>query len=96
MVVASSRTSARLRPAAAHLAVDLLALFLGEAAQLQQPVDEQAQAALGRQPAGRGVGRVEQPGLLQIRHDVADGGRRQRLASRRESVREPTGSPVST
>ena len=32
---------------------------------------------LGRQPAGRGVRRIEQPGLLQVGHDVADGRRRQ-------------------
>jgi len=59
------------------LHVDLAALGLGEVADLEDAVDEQAKPGLGRQPAGRGVRREQQPGLLQVRHDVADGGRRQ-------------------
>ncbi len=49
-----------------------------EVADLHQRVDEEAQAELGRQPAGRGVRRIDQPELLQVLHDVADRGRRQR------------------
>ena len=56
---------------------DRLALVLGEFAEMQQPVDEQAQAEIGRQPAGRGMRREQQAGLGQVRHDVADGRRRQ-------------------
>ena len=78
MVVASSSTSGEAAAGGRAFAVDVLALFLAEAAQLQQPADEQAEAALGRQAAGRGMRRIEQAGILQIRHDVADGGRRQR------------------
>ena len=50
---------------------------VSEVAELQQPVHEQAQSALGRQSAGGGVRGVEQPGLLEVRHGVADGGGRQ-------------------
>jgi hypothetical protein len=67
-------------PGTGALALDLLALLLRHRAYLEQAVDEQPQARLGRQAAGGGVGRVEQAGFLQILHDVADRGRRQRHA----------------
>ena len=72
----------RLRDAAAGRGaarLDALALVLGEVADLEQAVDEQFQPGVGRQPAGRGVRRVEQAEILQVGHDVADGGGRQRL-----------------
>jgi hypothetical protein len=62
---------------AAHL--DALALLLGEVADLEQAVDEEFQPGIGRQAAGRGMRRVEQAEILQVGHDVADGGGRQRL-----------------
>ena len=77
-------------------AVDAGALVLAEPAELQQAVDEEPQPGLGRQPPGRGMRREQQPRLLEIGHDVADGRRREVEAARRDSVREPTGSPVST
>ena len=43
--------------------------------QLDQAVDEQAQAARRRYPARRRVRRGDQPGVFQIGHDVADRGR---------------------
>jgi len=57
-----------------------------ERAQLQQRVDEEAVALVGRHAPGRRVGRGDESKLLQIRHDVADRGRRQlqpRLARER-------------
>ena len=50
----------------------------GEVADLEQAVDEQAQADLGRQAPGRCVRGKDQAEMLQVRHDVADRGRRQR------------------
>jgi hypothetical protein len=54
------------------LLVDALALLLGEVADLHERVDEEAQAQLGRQASGAGVGRIDQPHILQVGHDVAD------------------------
>jgi len=39
-------------------ALDIVALVLGEVADFQQTMHEEAQARLGRQPPGRGVRRV--------------------------------------
>ena len=50
----------------------------GEIADLHQGVDEEPQAEFGRQPAGRGMRRVDQAELLEIGHHVAHRGRRQR------------------
>jgi hypothetical protein len=47
-------------------------------ADLEQRVDEEAQARLGRQPPGAGVRRVDQPREFEVRHDVAHARRRQR------------------
>src|SRR6478609_1202069 len=41
-------------------------------------VDEETEAHLGWKPARRSVGREDEPELFQVRHHVADGGRRQR------------------
>src|SRR5205085_2176425 len=57
--------------------LDRLALVLADAADLQEPVHEEPQASLGRQAACRGVWRVEQARLFEVRHDVADGGGRE-------------------
>ena len=57
-----------------------MAFVLGEIADLQQPMHKQPQSRLGRQTAGRGVRRVQQPGLLKIRHHIADRRRREVLA----------------
>ena len=59
------------------LRLDRLAVVLGEIADLHQGVDEEAQPHLGRQPAGRGMRRVDEAELLEIRHDIAHRGRRQ-------------------
>ncbi len=56
---------------------DRLALVLGQFAEVQQAVDEQAQALIGGQAAGGGMRREQQAGIRQVRHDIADGGRRQ-------------------
>ena len=63
---------------ALHLAVDALALLRREVADLHHRIDEEAQAELGRQPPGARMRRVDQPHVLQVRHDVADRGGRQR------------------
>ena len=60
--------------------LDPAALVFGQIAALQQPVNEQAQTVLRGQTTRRGVGRIEQPQILQVGHHVADGGRRQRNA----------------
>ena len=78
-VVACSSASVTLRPTVRAARLDALALVLGEVADFQQAVDEQAQPGIGRQAAGRGVRGVEQAEVLQVGHDVADGGGRQGL-----------------
>ena len=65
-------------PGARHLRFDIVPVVFGEVAHFHQRVDEEAQAELGRQPPGRGVRRIDQPELLQVRHHVAHRGRRQR------------------
>ena len=57
---------------------DVAPVAVGEIADLHQRIDEKAQAQFGRQPAGGGVRRIDQPELLEVRHDVAHGRRRQR------------------
>ena len=62
------------------------ALRLGEVADLHQGIDEEPQAEFGRQPAGRGMRRVDQAELLEIRHHVAHRGRRQRHRDQARNV----------
>jgi hypothetical protein len=64
--------------------VDRFPVLFAEIAELQQPIDEKPQTPIRRQATGRGMRRVEQPGLGEIGHDVADGGggKRQRQAAR--------------
>ena len=66
------------------LGLDRPAVLLGQIADLHQRVDEEAQPELGRQPSCRGVRRIDQPELLEIRHDVAHrgGGERHRDQAR--------------
>ena len=47
---------------------------------LEQRVDEEAIALVGGHAARGGVRRADEPELLEVGHDVADGGRRQRQA----------------
>ena len=68
---------------------DRLPLALAEVAEFQQPVDEQPQAAIGRQPAGGGMRGIEEAGLLEIRHDVADRGRGE---AERQAARQGAGA----
>ena len=46
---------------------------------LQQAIHEQTQAPLGWHPAGAGVRRIEQTQRFEVRHYVANGGRRERV-----------------
>ena len=72
-------------PAAATCASIAWRSLFGEVADLHQRIDEEAQAELGRQPAGRGMRRIDQAELLEVRHHVADRGGRQR---HREDARQ--------
>ena len=63
---------------AGDLGLDLAPLALVEVADLHQRIDEEAQAQLRRQPPGRGVRRIDQAELLEVRHDVAHRSGRQR------------------
>ncbi len=56
---------------------ELLALLGAHGADLEQGVDEEAQPLIGGHAAGRGVRLLEEAGLLEIAHDVADGRRRE-------------------
>ena len=64
---------------------------LGEIADLHQGIDEKAQAEFGRQPAGRGMRRIDQAELLEIRHHVAHRGRRQRHRDQARDVARADG-----
>jgi hypothetical protein len=68
----------RLFPLDPDLGLDAPALLIGQVANLEQPVDEQPQPDLGRQASGRGVRRKNVAQMLQIGHDVANRGGRQR------------------
>jgi hypothetical protein len=59
-------------PGGFEFPADRLALVLAELAELQQPVDEQPQTLVGRQPPGRGVRGKQQAGLGEIGHHIAD------------------------
>ena len=67
------------------LRLDRLAVVLGHVTDLHQCIDEEAQAAFGRQAAGRGVRRIDEAELFEVRHHVAHRGRRQR---HRDDARE--------
>jgi hypothetical protein len=58
------------------LRLDGPAVLIGQIADLHQRIDEETQADFGRQPAGRGVRRIDEPELLKIGHDVAHRSRR--------------------
>ena len=61
-----------------HLRLDLPPLLDREVADLEQRIDEEAEPELGRQPPRRGVRGIDQAEALEVGHDVADRGRRQR------------------
>ena len=65
-------------------------------ADFEQTVDEQLQPGVDRQAPGRGVRRVEQAEILQVGHDVANGGGRQRFGEDAGSASASHRSPVST
>ena len=67
------------------LRLDDTALLLGEVAEFHEGVDEEAQALLGRQAAGRDVRRIDEAKLLEVAHHVAHGGGRER---RRQHARQ--------
>ena len=73
------------------LGLDRLPLRLGEIAELHQRIDEKPQAQFGRQPPGRGMRRVDQAELLEVRHHVADRGRRQRHGDQARNVARADG-----
>ena len=78
------------------LRFDRAAVVLGEVADLHQRIDEEAQTQFGRQPAGRGVRRIDEAELFEVRHDVAHrGGRQRHRHDHARILREPTGSPVA-
>ena len=58
------------------LGVDACALVLLDIADLQQRIDEEAQADLGRQPPGADMRRVDEAEFLEILHHIAHRGRR--------------------
>jgi hypothetical protein len=68
----SERPLAALR---AQAALDFLDLLVMQGLQLEQGVDEEAVALVGGYAPGRCVRRGDEAQILQIRHDVADGGR---------------------
>jgi hypothetical protein len=82
---------------------DRCPFLVGELAHLEEPIDEEAQAPFGRHAAGACVRGIEEAHRFQVRHDIADRGRRQRngqalrqragahgLARRQKSVHEMT------
>ena len=73
------------------LALDRLPLRFGEIAELHQGIDEEPQAEFGRQPACRGMRRVDQAKLLEIGHHVAHRGRRQRHRDQARNVARTDG-----
>ncbi len=74
------------------LSLDGLALGIGQPAELEKPVDEEPEAEVGRQAPRRGMGGVEEASAITLRMVAGDSA----TPSRREIVREPTGSPLST
>ena len=57
--------------------LDILALSLGQVAGLEQPRHEKLQTSPSRQSTSRRVRRMQQAQILQVRHHIADSGRRQ-------------------
>ena len=72
-----------------HLAIDARALLASQIPELEQRVDEQPQALLGRHAPGAGVRGVDEPELLEVLHHVANRGRRQR---HRQQARQMPGA----
>ena len=57
--------------------LDLRAFLGADVADLQHGIDEKAQPQLGRQPARACMRRIDEAKLLEVLHDIADGGGRQ-------------------
>ena len=91
----------RLRPRAGRQFLpQVLQFAFAERLQLQQRIDEHAIALRGGHAPGRGVRRGQQPGILQLGQDVADGRRThvqarvpgQRLRAHRLAVADVAGN----
>src|SRR5262249_48567210 len=67
-------------------AFDLAAFLVADVADLEQPVDEEAQARMGRQSPRARVRRVDEAETFKVRHDVAYRGWRQRHRQRPAQV----------
>ena len=79
-----------------HLRLDRAALAVGQIADLQQRIDEEAKAEFGRQPSGARCaahrrGRAASRSAMTLRTEAGDSV----IGMRREILREPTGSPVA-
>ena len=66
--------------------LDRLPLGFAEIANLHQGIDKKSQSEFRRQPASRCVRGIDQTELFQIRHHVADRGRRQRNRDQARNV----------
>ena len=62
---------------ARHLGIDVGALLGRNRADLQERIDEEAQAHIGRHPPGARMRRIDESRFLKIHHDVANGSGRQ-------------------
>src|SRR6478609_8932949 len=76
---------------AGHLGLDRAPILFRQVADLHQSVDEETEAQLGWKPARRSVGREDEPELFQVRHHVADGGRRQRYRQQARQISRTDG-----
>ena len=64
-------------PLRGTLGLDRRSLVRGQPADLEQTVDKEPQTGFGRQASRRHMRRIQQPGILQVGHDIADRCRRQ-------------------
>src|SRR5690606_19824319 len=71
------------------LRLDDLALLLGEITDFHERIDEKPQTLLRWQAARRNVGRVDQPQMLKVAHDIPDGGWRELLRQTACEVARP-------
>ncbi len=87
MALASFSASSKAAAVRRQPRLDVPPIVLGDVADLQQAVDEQPQAGVGRQAPGADVRRAQQAQLGQVLHGVADRGRRQVHAAARQGAR---------
>ncbi len=86
------------RPLAAsrsQAALDFLDLLVVQGLELEQRVDEEAVALVGRNAAGGGVRRGDEAQILEVGHDVADGGRGEAQARIARQGSRADGLPVA-